>query len=87
MTNDVYYYAIFLTILLKSVAFIPTIIEVNRNKLPVTVSYLTLFLNLITALISCIIAIYKEYYFHIILFFIYFCSVAILIQYKYESHK
>ena len=78
---------VLLTIFIKSVSYIPFIFSIEQTEYTRNIPYLTLFMDLLAALLLCIVSLYKNYIPQLLLFLIYFLSVftVVLLKIKYDS--
>jgi uncharacterized protein with PQ loop repeat len=83
--GNFYYYSVLLTILLQSFAFIPLIAEVYKTGYSANIPFSTLLMLFLAALLLLIVAIYRGYYTHIIIFLVYFASIAYLLMLKIQN--
>ena len=83
--NNFYYYSVLLTIVLQSFAYLPLIASTYETQFTGNIPYITLFMLLFAALLLLSVAIYRGYYTHVIVFTIYFSSLAYLIYMKINN--
>lgn len=85
----IYYYAIMVSIMFKSFAFIPIIADVMEKKYTKNIPYVSLFLFLMSSLILIVISVYKKYYIHFMFFIIMFvaCVILIILKTKYDNYN
>ncbi len=82
--SNFYYYAIFLTQILHSFAFLPLVNSVYETQYTGNIPYATLYMLLLAALIQIVVALYKGYYIHFIIFTVLFASIGYLIHMKFQ---
>lgn len=78
---------VLLTIFIKSVSYIPFIFSIEKTQYVDNIPYLTLFLELFSAMLLIIVSLIKKYNPQLILFIIYFSSVLIIIMLKFYYEK
>jgi len=83
--GNFYYYSVLLTILLQSFAFIPLIAEVYAQGYTSNIPFSTLLMLFLAAMLLLVVAIYRDYYTHVIVFLIYFASIAYLLMLKISN--
>lgn len=80
--SNFYYYSVLLTIVLQSFAYLPLIATVYETQYTGNIPYATLFMLLLAALLLLSVAVYRGFYTHVIVFTVYFASIAYLIYMK-----
>ena len=84
-SNNFYYYSVLLTILLQSFAYIPLIIHVNETGDTSDLPYATLLMLFLAATILLVVALYRGYITHVLVFLVYFGSLAYLLTLKVNN--
>ena len=79
-----YYYSILLSTTMQSLAYVPLLAMIYDTRYTGNIPYVTLFMLLLASLIQLIVATYNGFYFHLLLFMIYFLSISVIITLKYQ---
>jgi len=82
--DNLYYYSVLLTNILQSFAYLPLIATVYETQYMDNIPYSTLFMLFLAALILLLVAIYKGYYTHVLVFSVFFASMAYLVMMKLQ---
>ncbi len=86
---DFTYYSILITIMFKSISFIPVIQEMMKNRNSTNIPYSTMFINLFATLVLIVIALLKGYFIQLIFFLIFFISIItiIVLKARFENYQ
>lgn len=75
---------VLLTIFIRSVSYIPLIFSIEQTQYVKNIPYLTLFLDLLSAMLLVIVALIKGYKPQLILFIIMFFSILTIVMLKFH---
>ena len=86
---NIYSIVILLSIIIRSVSYIPLILELEHKEYTQNIPYITLILELTAYLIISVIAIVKHYFVHLLFFLCASITIiyVILIKSKFDKHN
>lgn len=79
------FYAVMVTIILKTTAFIPLLHDIMKTGITENISWLMLTMNLVVAVLLIAVTSTKNMYPQMIMFIIYFTSIVLIMMFKSKN--